>query len=188
MSKRQESGVPSEVVSALARHRRSGVEDHGPARTGVVCDGDLVVVRPVPSEKSDSRIALVLAADHGSGHAEVLLVHSASEMATACDAVLPSEAVSAPFDVVVQTDLRGVVWQAQTGRRVGRLDRRSLEFVRAIMGEGQIPAISDCSWSDMSTGIEMAGPLDGRWAFKESEGEALRALTADCTATMLDCV
>lgn len=48
------------------------------------------------------------------------------------------------------------------------------------------PAAPATQVPGLQTGIPLAGPLDRRWSFKESEGAALRALAADCTEALLD--
>lgn len=182
--------VPAAVASALARRREAGTlgaREWVP--TARVCDGDLRVIEALPHRPADHRIGLVLRVDSLNEFAEVLLVHSAPEVATDRDVILPAAVTSAPYDMVAQTDLRAAVWSLQLGMRVGHLDQRSLAAVKAIRygatggerAEAPAPEVPD-----FGSGTRLAGPMDRRWSFKESEGAALRGLAADCTEAMLD--
>jgi hypothetical protein len=154
-----------------------------------VSEGDLRVIESLAHRPTDHRIGLVLRVDSANEFAEVLLVHAAPELATDRDVVLPSNVTSAPYDVVVQTDLRGAVWTIQLGRRVGHSAEPALAAVKAAtssLGAGEIPMSPDARMAALHAGIPLAGPLDRRWSFKESEGAALRALAADCTEALLD--
>ena len=177
--------VPSVVTSALAQRdaaRTPGAR--GPVLPPRVSEGDLRVIEALAHRPADYRIGLVLRVDSASEFAEVLLAHAAPELATDRDVILPSEVTSAPYDAVVQTDLRGAVWTLQLGRRIGHLAEPGLASVKATGNSpeaGELLTAQAARMSEFHTGIPLAGPLDRRWSFKESEGVALRALAADCT-------
>ncbi len=146
--------------------------------------GDL---RVVEAAGADRRIGLVRhlnscdVFDTADGFAEILLVHTAPELATDHDVILPAETTGTPYTTVVQTALAGVVWIRQLGERVGRLAVEDLAEIKRIddsfTGSRPDPRFP--------TGTRIAGLLDQRWHFKRSEGDALRALAADCTDTLL---
>ena len=182
--------VPATVRSALAerRYRQAPVTSEQTSTSGVVA-GDLRTIEGLAHQPADRRIGLVLRVDPSNEFADVLLVHSAPELATDRDAIVTADVASAPYDVVVQTDLRAVVWTLQLERRIGHLDHQSLDAVKAVSSDdtpdesGPRPAMKVAG---TYSGTRLAGPLDGRWSFKESEGAALRHLAADCTEALLD--
>ncbi|WP_419925908.1 hypothetical protein [Candidatus Poriferisocius sp.] len=149
----------------------------------LVAEGDLRIIAPRSCCHADRRIGLVLRVDAATRFAEVLLAHTAPEMATDRDAVLPLWAASAPYVAVVQTDLRGAVWLSQFGWRVGQLPEPALADVKAGWNAPDPPIPRTPA---ISTGLPLAGPLDLRWRFKEPEGTALRALTAQCTEALIE--
>ena len=97
---------------------RSALAERGAARTPEeqllllpdrVIEGDLRVMGSLAHEPAANRIGLVRRVYPADEFAEVCLVHSAPELATDHDVVLPAALISAPYDAVAQTDLRGVV-------------------------------------------------------------------------------
>lgn len=182
--------VPTKVASALAerRHRQAPVANEQTSTSGIAT-GDLRAIEGLAHQPADRRLGLVLRIDPSNEFADVLLVHSSPELATDRDAIVAANVASAPYDVVVQTDLRAVVWTLQLRRRVGHLDEQSLDAVRAVANDAAAHvSTSQTAIADARTwvGSPLAGPLDGRWSFKESEGTALRRLAADCTEALLD--
>lgn len=141
--------------------------------------GDLRVVRSA-GRPGPVRLALVLTDDTGPGIVEIALAHPYVELATAADVVVPAAAAGTAYAVVVQSDLRGVVWAGQTGPRVGRLSERLLATASDLVATGPCE-----SREDVRIGIPLVGPHDRRWTFKVGEGRALDRLTSDCTATVL---
>ena len=101
-----------------------------------VIEGDLRVMGSPAHEPAAHRIRLVRRVYPADEFAEVCLVHSAPELATDHDVVLPAAAMSAPYDTVVQTDLRGVVWTFQFGKRVGHLSE--IETVRTAAKNSEL--------------------------------------------------
>ena len=178
-------GVPDDVVAAIAaqRHRSPPLKSES-LRWGSVTVGDLRIVEGAGPRLADRRVALVACAGPSEETAQVWLVHTAAELATGWDAVVAASAASAPYVVVVQTDLRGVVWTSQLGRCVGRLDDRAFDAVKAVAARAagcEASAHDERVWY----GSEMCGPIDGRWVFKAAEGDVLRRLAGDCTETLL---
>ena len=68
---------------------------------------------------AESRLCLVVGVDPTDEFADVVLTHTAPEVAPSVDGVVPPELSGAPYDIVVQTELRRTVWTLQLGRRVG---------------------------------------------------------------------
>lgn len=179
--------VPTIVSSAFAKRGAARTpEEQRPLLPGRVIEGDLRVMGSLAHEPAVHRIGLVRRVDTADEFVEVFLVHSAPELATDHDIVLPAALTSAPYDAVVQTDLRGVVWTFQLQKRVGHLTE--LETIRAAHKNSELagPAALGDRTTGIFRGFPLAGPIDRRWAFKESEGVAFRALTADCTEALLD--
>lgn len=113
--------------------------------------------------------------------ADVLLVHTAAEMACDVDLVVPKAVSTAPYEVVLEKDLRGAVWTLQLGPAVGRLDGAIID----ALGYNTTGPDSGAP-SGIHRGIKLAGPADPRWGFKREEGAAFRALVSDCTDALLD--
>ena len=133
--------VPAIVTSALSERATARTPDaHGSVPLTRVSEGDLRVIESLAHRPADRRIGLVRRVDPVGEFAEVLLVHAAPELATDRDVVLPSDVTSAPYDAVVQTDLRGAVWILQLGKRFGRLAAPALA---AVMAADDIPEAND---------------------------------------------
>ncbi|MEM9655382.1 MAG: hypothetical protein AAGA65_25040 [Actinomycetota bacterium] len=182
--------VPAVLRSALAQRSEARLpETLDLALPSRVCEGDLRVVEALAHSPTDRRVGVVLRVDSANDFAEVLLVHAYPELATDRDVILPADVTSAPYDAVVQTDLRAAVWSLQLGKRIGHLAELELAAVKAI-GNGpsavELDASPTARMPQLHSGNPLAGPLDRRWSFKESEGAALRALAADCTEALLD--
>ena len=169
--------VPKRVREACETHP-SPVNLH-PFQDVPVTIGDLRMILPAPSRPADSRIALVTDIIPESGLVVLALVHTAPELATSWDAVVPTPLASTPYVVIVQADLRGAVWVSQLGKRVGYLPEEVLAAVRAVV-RSSIDA-APIRRLGIYSGTPLRSALDGRWAFKKAEGEALQrlALTLD---------
>ena len=126
------------------------------------------------------RLVLVLRVDDRRDFTEIMFAHPYAELATGTDLVVPAEHSGLAYQVVVETDVRGVVWLTQVGPLVGVLNQTALESVGAVaLGE-------DPASRTLVTGLPLRGRFDQRWDFKAAEGSALRTLAADCTASLLD--
>lgn len=175
----------SELPAALVAVLRASAAKEAPSELIVssahVRRGDLRFVRALSPGQVEPRLALVLSVDSGGGFAEVLLAHPYPEMACEIDAVVPREVSGAPYRLVVQTDLRGVIWTYQFGSAVGSLDADALHEVGRVTSEGDV-----VGGAGIHCGLRLAGVVDPRWEFKSDEGSALRALARDCTEALLD--
>jgi hypothetical protein len=179
------SELPRELKVALEQHRKSDLAappvDIHSAR---VSRGDLRLVRPFDGADIDARLALVLSVDRERGFAEMMLVHSAPELACEMDAHIDSRMGFTSYPVVIETDLRGVVWITQLGRAAGRVGEEVLGALAAVAARQVSPEQTDATV--VVTGTRLAGPADPRWSFKRAEGIALRELARDCTEAVLD--
>lgn len=183
------SEIPIAVMDRLASERKKPVSIAGSLH---IQRGDLRVVESLSHERVDSRIMLVLAVDPQHEFADVVLVHSAPELATEADVVVPKDVSSAPYDLVIETDLRAVVWTLQISRAIGYLDESTLSAINSI---GQDDALvqddgmgpnGTVSTPLLKSGIQLTGPADPRWAFKVDEGHSLRDLAHDSTRALLE--
>ena len=156
--------------------------------TDVIRRGDLRVIAPPPGSAGDARLCLVLAV-HTTGPAgaaapfvELALVHPHAELATSMDAVVPGTLCATPYDIVVQADLRGVVWATtQVGQHVGRITTDTFNEISGLLGTD-----TSTSPSGVRVGLPLGEHCDRRWEFKVDEGRALDALTSDCTSQLID--
>ncbi len=172
--------VPSAVAEAARSQPSTPLHLPAPSRT--VQRGDLRLIKPPYDAAGESRLGLVLNVDATLQFIEIALVHPYPELATAVDGVVPGALAGTPYDVVIQTDLRGVVWTpVQVTRLVGRLSPETLEEISDRVETG-VPG----STSGVRVGIPLSGSLDRRWSFKAAEGEALDLLTSDCTREVID--
>lgn len=184
------SDLPPGVARALesrAERRSQPTDVHVPSSR--IARGDLRIVHALSHLPTDSRIGLVLDVDPDNEFTDVLLVHTAPELACDSDGVIPRWVSSAPYDVVVETDLRGVVWTWQLGASVGSLDDRALDAIRSIASRSREDSGASAELTEVGgvhSGLRLAGPADPRWSFKETEGHALRRLSEDCTTALLD--
>ena len=132
------------------------------------------------AEERVERLALVVRVDKCREFAEIMFVHPYAELATGTDLVVPAEHSTVAYQLVVETDVRGVVWLTELGPRAGVLDHTALEAVGAV-ALGENPASRS-----LVAGVPLRGRFDRRWEFKAAEGSALRILAAECTAWLLE--
>ena len=163
-----------EVVSRSHSARRVGI--HMP-----VSRGQIRVAQGLrPDDPVEHRLVLVLRVDERREFAEIMFVHPYTELATGSDLVVAPEHSSITYQVVVETDVRGVVWVTQPGSLVGVLEQSAIEAVGAV-ALGEAP-----DSPDLFSGLPSRGRFDRRWDFKAAEGSALRTLAAECTESLLD--
>ena len=132
------------------------------------------------SDELTERLALVLRVDKGRDYAEIMFVHPYAELATDTDLIVPPEHSSIAYPIVVESDVRGIVWLSQLGTVVGALDASALESLGAVV------VGANSGSPDLVSGLPLRGRLDRRWDFKAAQGSALRTLACDCTAAHLD--
>ena len=101
-------------------------------RTSRVSRGDLRIMRPVNGAGADVRLGLVLSVDGEREIAQVLLVHTSPELACEVDAIIDPSISSSNYAVIIETDLRGVVWSWQLGPMVGHLAEDAIDALGAV--------------------------------------------------------
>lgn len=165
------TGLPAALVAALGESPSQPAPGRAAVTSSRVRRGDLRFARGLIGESLDPRLVLVLSVSQ-LDFADVLLVHTATEMACDIDLVVPAAVSAAPYEIVVETDLRAVVWTLQLGPVVGRLD----DGVISALGRDTTSPDSAAP-AGLHRGLKLAGPSDPRWRFKQDEGTALRALS-----------
>lgn len=140
--------------------------------------GDIRRVHALPGLEAPTRSALVVRTTASShGHAEIMLAHDRVEMAGPHDVVFHLDSDQFPNGIVVQTRLRGIVWHLQLSALVVRLSSSHMDDVAL----GASASVTSPSVEDSSA------ERPEEWTtFRESELQALWALTGDCTDAMLD--
>ena len=166
--------VPEPIRSALGgRPRRVPVHVRTP-----ISPGQVRAIRSPGADPVSDRMVLVLRVDSRQGFAEVMVVHPYTELATDSDLVVSPRRSTMPYQVVVETDTRAVVWLDQLDRLIG-VRPGTLEAVGDVaVGVSPVRA-------GLSTGMSLRGRFDPRWDFKAEEGAAVRSLAADCTSSLL---
>ena len=143
--------VPSAVRIAAASHPTAQT------RAASIARGDLRVC--MAAQGDICRLVLVTEV-HANEHAVFVLAHTAPEMATSFDAIVPASDSGAPYPVVVQTDLVGAADVGRLGVLVGHVNPASLGVrTRDGLVDGIYPV-----------GVRLAGAWDRRWSFKAQEG------------------
>ena len=172
--------VPRAVADAARAQQSPARNLPAPSRT--IRRGDLRLIAPPFNATGEARLGIVLNLDTRLQFIEVALVHPYPELATSMDGVVPGALAGTPFDIVIQTDLRGVVWTpVQVSRLVGEVPLETLDAISHLVETGQ----SEPRGS-VRIGIPLAGPHDRRWSFKAAEGRALDLLTSDCAGEVID--
>jgi hypothetical protein len=173
-------GVPEVVKRAVVSRASAGVRSVAPAPTQEVERGDLRLITPPYAGDSPARLGLVLEVGVDGKTVEIALTHSSPDLATAFDGIVSGAVSGTSYPVVVESDLRGVVWIGQVAARVGHLAPRVLEAVSRLVGGDDVVGVEG-----VDVGTRLLGPTDRRWAFKEAEGAALDALCSDCSTELL---
>ena len=120
---------------------------------------------------SNPRLVLVLAVDTGTQTAQYTLLHSYTEFATEADVIVTPALSALPYDLVVQTDLRGVISTKEINDLIAVLPER---IVRACFA---VPAAFESDETAFS-GPAQPGLLDALWDFKIAEGNTIRDLSS----------
>lgn len=170
--------MPSALVAAL---RQRPVVPAAEVRSARIRRGDIRFAKGLPGETLQPRLVLLLSVDSQLEFADVLLVHTASEMSCDVDVVVSGTDTGAPFEAVIETDLRGVIWTIQLGSAIGHVGEELLSHLGR-----EATSLEFGATPEVRRGIQLAGPADPRWGFKRDEGSALRALVRDCTDALLD--
>ena len=173
--------LPATIQARLEARSNDAQRDASPMSSSSRLErGDVCVVEPPRHLPGSRRLALILRIEAAQNFAEILPVHSSRDLACHLDGILDRASGCAPYDLVLQTDLRGVIWTNQIVRRVGHLTDPILREL------GRVPSDPLADHGALPVGVRLAGPADRRWAFKAAEGASLRHLSHDCTVALLD--
>ena len=166
--------------SATASHERSSFPLSS-AEAKPIRKGDIRRVKALLGLEAQPRIALIVrATDLNHDYAEIMLTHQRVKMATPDDVILNVDDPQFPHGLVVQTRLRGAVWNLQFTELLGHLSRSQMTSVACITSS-RMPQPAD-----VTTGRPILRSTDERIAFQKNELQALWNLTGDCADAMLD--
>ena len=113
------------------------------------------------------------------GFSDVLLTHPFTESATDVDLTIAQSSAKVPYNLVVQTDCRGIVWTHDLGEITGFIDDQGMQALVDV-SQGEFPR-----GEGYGRGLKLRGFFDTRREFKETEGEIIASLSSSCTATIL---
>lgn len=120
------------------------------------------------------RVVLVTSSREADRTLSIVLASNRTEMATDFDAVVTPETSSAPYDLVVQGELYGPIFEEQLDWRVGELDTTTTSaLAHALDSDGE-------SLVGLSVGTPLGGADDPRRSFKDSELDELTQLVSSC--------
>jgi hypothetical protein len=128
-------------------------------------------------DHDQNRHVLILDVISEQGYCSVMLLHSEVEMMTDADVFIGPEDSGAPYALVAQSDMVGMVWTVDLLSAVGhvRADLDCFELTQVQSGN-----------SGLDTGTRLGGVLDSRWRFKKNEGRAIAEISAACFAGILE--
>lgn len=169
--------MPTETAAGTAPARTRAIQ----SRPQPIRRGDIRRVEALAGLRSLPRLVMVVRAnDSGRGYTQIMLAHENTAMAGACDVVVQPGPASIPDGVVVQTRLRGSVWNSQFSSFLGRLSDEDMAEISRVASAR--PADLQAVFNSGSRAAAGNGHRD----FQESELEALQTLTGDCTDALLD--
>lgn len=138
--------------------------DGGPGALAIASSSDL----------RRRRVVLVTATDDATRTVNVLLASNRTEMATDLDLIVRTDESGAPYDLVVQAELYGPIFQEQLDGQVGEIDAAATQAVTdALDTDGE-------SLDGREVGMPLGGLDDPRRAFKDHELGELMDLVAAC--------
>jgi len=145
--------------------------------------GQVRVLQHMDLRTPADRLGLIVDVDEHLATASVLLVSPLVEYRTAVDYLVEPAASASRMPLVVECDLRGAVWFAQLGQRVGMCDAGLAAQLDAV-GGGALP--DDIGLSQAGFGLPARDKRDQRWAWKLAELDALNVLTHECDERLVD--
>jgi hypothetical protein len=155
--------IPDPIEQRLAERRA-----RRPRVDRFIASGD---VRRIASG-DNSRLVFVVAVSPSREFAQVTLVHTYPEWATAADVIVDRSVSDVTYPLVVQTGMRGVVRLKNLGRFVTSLPT---EVIAACLSSRMPKLIG----TGLSTGTAFTGPLDARAVFKDAERMSLARFSHD---------
>ena len=162
----EQTGI--EVPLAIREAVRSAAEKRPmPTPSSAVKAGD---IRRLNGTDRNTRLVLILHVDAKTDRAQFTLTHPYADLATDRDVVVSKAHTQLGYDLVIETDLRSIAWLAEFDRAVGCVSDEIVE----LCFQTQLVLSKD---SPVWVGLPLIGPLDSRWDFKVSEGNAIRELS-----------
>lgn len=154
--------------------------------------GDIRKISTYPYCQGAGNTRLGLIYEKNDDTAEIMLIHGGVALSTEADLVLSGTDVGTGFPVVIQTDMRGVVWSTQkvdslddvpfrfqTMDKVGACSDSAMDEIRQIAG------LSSVVETNERGGAPLEDDRDPRWHKKLEELSALRNLTSHCNRALL---
>jgi hypothetical protein len=138
--------------------------------------GRVVKVQSYPdhNDRQIARLAVVVEVNDEDQTIRVLLAASAKEFATDLDLVVPPKVSELPYDVLVQGELYGTIFEEQVVATIATLDPALAAAAdAALASDGE-------SLEAYETGSPLGSIDDPRRAFKEHELDELEALVREC--------
>jgi hypothetical protein len=137
--------------------------------------GSIVRVRSYPDNEGSqiSRLAMVVSVNHDDESARILLTTPATESATDLDLVLSSQDSGLPYELLVEGELYGWIFEEQIKAVIANVDPAfAVAADAALVSDGE-------SLKGMKTGWPIGPFQDPRRDFKELELDQLEALIRD---------
>ena len=128
--------------------------------------------------ESVERLVLVLKVNSDTHTAQVTLIHSYPEFATEYDVIAKPDITGLSYTAVIQTDIRGVIYEAELGELVTTVPKKLVNA--CFLG---LKHFSEDKFSFI--GPALLGPLEARWDFKAAEGTTMRQLAMGAPASIL---
>jgi predicted NBD/HSP70 family sugar kinase len=131
-------------------------------------------------EPSSARLILIVGVDSQTDSVLAMLTTNEIEMATDQDVVMPGSRLGLPFPVVFETDLIGSLWVSQLEPPIGVIPDETLEALLRLRHGLHAPELLP------HQGLPVDGTSDPRWRFKLEELRVIQALSAACTAYLVE--
>jgi hypothetical protein len=169
--------IPDDVQ--LAARFKFAEQPHQAELDEEISVGSVVKVQSYPDrdDRQIARLAVVVAVNDEDQTIRILLAASAKEFATDLDLVVPPTVSGLPYDLLVQGELYGTIFEEQVVATIATLDPAFAAAAdAALASDGE-------SLEAYETGWPLGSIDDPRRAFKEHELDELEALVRECRRT-----
>lgn len=171
--------IPPQVRDAAQRKHAADVARPAPLDWNLAI-GRVVKVQSYPDQagKQIARLGLVVAVDSVEETVRIALATTAKEFATDLDAVVPSHVSGLPYDLLLQGELYGTIFEEQVVDQIALIEMElALAVSRAVASDGE-------SLDGYATGWPLGSSEDPRRTFKELELDDLDTLVRECRRAM----
>ena len=171
--------IPPEVRDAAERKLAPRRGESVPVERNVSV-GQIVKIQSYPGQDRTqiARLGVVVAVDNAEETVRFLLATPAKEFATDLDAVVSSQDSGLPYDLLVQGELYGTIFEEQVVAQVAAVaPELALAADASLSSDGE-------SLEGYVTGWPLGSAEDPRRTFKESELDDLDALVHECRRSM----